>query len=197
MSVQTPFHLTNSYVHIGSASLSRRIMDPWHREIYKAKFENEYTDEKFMNGAKQAVMLSSLLIREKKFHELAPIMTETAVDYIREKANRISDDLLLEKLSFREENIVKAYILSSAFSSSKFFAMPRDALWTFYCTVVMVIDKKNLDQQRSMRQLLKSPNSLICNMTLARIVMPLGRWMITSINYADAEHVNNQELSLT
>uniref|UniRef100_A0A914EP34 Uncharacterized protein n=1 Tax=Acrobeloides nanus TaxID=290746 RepID=A0A914EP34_9BILA len=179
------FYLFKSpQVILSNLELIKGIGNKWSKAYYKYLIEPTYSNAGFLNGAERGIHLAATYMRESKFEKLNRIMTSELVEKIKNRMHELPPDLVQEKLKFEQENIIHSFIHSTMLSSDRLMSLKGLA---FYGTVVAFIDDmdRNSTSKKSLRQIIKSPNWLCCNVTFCRQLDPPGIWKITDINFFD------------
>ncbi|VDM95183.1 unnamed protein product [Thelazia callipaeda] len=172
--------------------LSRRLGNVLAQFRYRYFFEKQFSVESFLSGAVQASILCGDYIRRKDWSNLRRIMVEDCVSELQARLS--SSDQCLERLKFSLDDVICS-VIDSSYTCGKlqpgvsgvrsFLPLKHRA---FYTQVIIYIKKSNIDQNMNIEQLLRtSPRRslLICNITLSRILNPLGMWKVTRINFFD------------
>ncbi|KAE9555674.1 hypothetical protein FO519_001145 [Halicephalobus sp. NKZ332] len=147
------------------------------------KMEPEYTDDRFVNGAKQAISLVAKALREDDNELLSSTSLKAFSTTLMDRVKELPREVVQRRMSFEKENIVHACIHSCVISSNKAFNVELDGM-TYFGTVIAVIDPKSTEQV-SLATALKRASSdvLICNITVCRQLRPLGIWKISHVNF--------------
>ncbi|KAM3721900.1 Hemolymph clottable protein [Dirofilaria immitis] len=173
--------------------LNRRLGNVFAQFRYRYFFEKEFTVKGFLNGAIQAALLCANYIRHGDWGNLRRIMIDEAVSELQTRFDPFNTEDF-ERLKFSLDDVIYS-VIDSSYTCGKvqpkisglrsFFPAKHRA---FYSQVIIYIKKSNIDESKSIERLLRisPPRSLlICNITLSRILSPLGMWKVTRINFFD------------
>ncbi|EFO23557.2 hypothetical protein LOAG_04921 [Loa loa] len=173
--------------------LNRRLGNIFAQFRYRHFFEKEFTVEGFLNGAIQATVLCADYIRHGDWGNLRRIMIDEAVSELQMRFDPFNMEDF-EWLKFSVSDVIYS-VIDSSYTCGKiqpktsglrsFFPLKHRA---FYSQAIIYIKKSNIDESKSIEHLLRisPPRSLlICNITLSRILNPLGMWKVTRINFFD------------
>ncbi|KAI1715509.1 hypothetical protein DdX_07827 [Ditylenchus destructor] len=184
--------------------LRRLIMNPIHRIVYRAAYEPDFNIDSFIKGANQAILRSASLIRERNFDEMQLYMINEAAENLRFSVSNIPNEIVDDVLEFSEDDMKKTFVHSSFFArdrqkerdpTNKMAYLASSFNFTFYSTFVAFINKKKNESESSIAEMLKSPDPLlICNITIARTLKPLGRWKITRVNFFDKSYLEQNDM---
>ncbi|KAI1724967.1 hypothetical protein Ddc_06243 [Ditylenchus destructor] len=199
------FHLFETPAFISpTMQLRRLIMNPISQIIYRSLYEPEFNRDSFIKGANQAILRSASLIRERKFDEMPQYLINQAAENLRFSVSNIPNEIVDDVLEFSEDDIKKTFIHSAFFArdrykerdpTNKLTNMPSTFNFTFYSTFVAFINKKKSESESSIADMFKSPDPLlICNITIARTLNPIGRWKITHVNFFDKSHLEQTDM---
>ncbi|CAG9530890.1 unnamed protein product [Cercopithifilaria johnstoni] len=172
---------------------NRRLGNVFAQFRYRYFFEKEFTVKGFLNGAIQAAVLCADYIRHGDWGNLRRILTDEAVSELQARLDPFNAEHF-ERLQFSIDDVIYS-VINSSYTSGKiqpktsglrsFFPAKHRA---FYSQAIIYIKKSNIDESKSIERLLRisPPGSLlICNITLSRILNPLGMWKVTRINFFD------------
>ncbi|KAL3997409.1 hypothetical protein ACH3XW_10785 [Acanthocheilonema viteae] len=172
---------------------NRRLGNVFAQFRYRYLFEKEFTVKGFLNGAIQAAQLCADYIRQGDWGNLRRIMIDDAVSELQTRFDPFNVEDF-ERLKFSINDVIYS-VINSSYTCGKiqpktsglrsFFPAKHRA---FYSQAIIYIKKSNIDESKSIERLLRilPPGSLlICNITLSRILNPLGMWKVTRINFFD------------
>uniref|UniRef100_A0A0R3RVX6 Uncharacterized protein n=1 Tax=Elaeophora elaphi TaxID=1147741 RepID=A0A0R3RVX6_9BILA len=173
--------------------LNRRLGNVFAQFRYRKFFEKEFTVKGFLNGAIQAAVLCADYIRQGDWGNLRRIMIDEAVSELQMRFDPFNAEDF-ERLQFSINDVIYS-VIDSSYTCGKtqpktsglrsFFPLKHRA---FYSQVIIYIKRGNIDENQSIQRLLRisPPGSLlVCNITLSRILNPLGMWKVTRINFFD------------
>ncbi|VIO95844.1 Uncharacterized protein BM_BM6956 [Brugia malayi] len=173
--------------------LNRRLGNVFAQFRYRHFFEKEFTVKGFLNGAIQAAVLCAGYIRYGDWGNLRRIMIDETVSELQTRFDPFNMEDF-ERLQFSTNDVICS-VIDSSYTCGKiqpktsglrsFFPLKHRA---FYSQAIIYIKKSNMNENESIERLLRisPPGSLlICNITLSRILNPLGMWKVTRINFFD------------
>lgn len=174
--------------------LQRRLGNVLAQYKYRKLHENEFTVAGFLNGAIQAAELCARFIRRGDWGSLRRIMIDEAVSELQTRFDPFSENDF-ERLKFSVNDVICS-VINSSYTCGKmqpnvsglrsYFPLKHRS---FYTQAIIYIKKSDdIDMNKSIEHLLRhsQPRSLlICNITLSRILNPLGMWKVTRVNFFD------------
>lgn len=157
-------------------------------------------------------------MRTHDYAKLSSIMTTDALQRLRKRMNELPQSTLDQKLSFTEADIQRVFLHSFVPSSDRLFGgqcllsliawahlsilVGQEYRPSYYATIVAFIRPPNGSLSTRLEDLLtcnitwaeRERSDKSCHSTLfrfGRIVLPLGQWRITNLNFFDGVAVRH------
>ncbi|KAI6191341.1 hypothetical protein M3Y97_00217800 [Aphelenchoides bicaudatus] len=172
-----------------SYEIWRSISNVLSKYYYAHFYESDFSDKAFQRGAKLGIFSCADAIHRNDQERLNYLLTSNSLQYIKKRIGELPPELINSKLSFKEDNIVSMFAHSNLLSTEKFLGIGERARPTFYSTMVAFIDKDSTKPISSAEARKRANELLVCNITFARVLTPLGRWQISDLNFFDGRAV--------